>query len=391
MCFVSSVPRSLGQKMDTFLPFRTEEPLQFLLTRFKQLQNGRDNEAPLFARNSLENDIYAPKLKVVGHQRLKTKTSERQKNKTSTGEQWVPGEIFGPMPSRITHTRFNKEGKLFLEGISAAEWSKRRKAKNEVDEIPGHKAHVSSEETSGQHYLEDSCAGIHESVVQEGESFEGEQDREEDTVDVTKMQEEQQRLLALDLQHKAQVQLQHAEEEMEEITFDRLGSARTIAKFEIFMADALEMSDSDYSSDEDMHRDSNSRDTGLNGVTSANGASNVETSRENGLLSMRFNKFGTQGEASEVENFHLISKALNKKLLREGMDLAGFIDFLKDQKLSMGQGGCLTEEQAQVAFDRAKNPVNLRLCVPHTLLPCCCHDLRSRWTGFPLRILLLFG
>jgi hypothetical protein len=80
MCFVSSVPRSLGQKMDTFLPFRTEEPLQFLLTRFKQLQNGRDNEAPLFARNSLENDIYAPKLKVVEEQNFNWRAVGARRN-----------------------------------------------------------------------------------------------------------------------------------------------------------------------------------------------------------------------------------------------------------------------------------------------------------------------
>ena len=322
-------------------------------------------------------------LQVVGRTRLLKPKKKHPQN--PTGDQWIPVPGLGPTPAHFGRSRFTKEGGIFVEGISAADWAKRKVLREKSVESASEKKPIIQEDSIDWTKFQDDAQSLAEESIQddiERQVVEEEAELIAEEVYAT----ERHHRSAFDQERRAAEELARVEEEMKRMAAARLETAKALTELEYTLEtqDASDSDDNSSSSEDDIPQDNdgiflNQRlMIGIAGLVTKKTIKKGAWHKVFGFLGMDFAeklagkwrdwrrqkklfRFQVQEEVDEKAELKKMSKALKKQLTTDGMTEAEFFELLKQRKMLLGSGGSLHEETAHKAFTKHRNPVNHRL------------------------------
>jgi hypothetical protein len=312
---------------------------------------------------------------VSGHQRLQTPKGV-QKNRTQRviHGQWVPAEILGPSPP--LRSRFDISGGLFLKGISAAAWARRKRPKREKTKESSKEelSVVESEEEDEEEMDFNLLVGQDPDCA---EAF-----PEEILPDFDAMEMERLRLEAEDSERQAQEKLREAQEQAAALTPEQIELTRKLISLEVMLERAVSDSESDSSDantneDEEEEKDTvgdeivEGRHDGTRPLSSKKTKpdKSEKNSSQQGILGYHNNnglndRFQTRQRANQQAIDQMFVEDVKKNFKDGGLNKQDYISILSELQII---GGVINIQDAYEAFDRAKRPTDSLMCV-HPML-----------------------
>ena len=314
---------------------------------------------------------------MFGHQRLQTPKGV-QKNRTQRviHGQWVPAEILGPSPP--LRSRFDISAALFLKGISAAAWARRKRPKREkTKESSKEESSVIESEEEGEEVMD-----FNQLVEQDPDGAEAFPEEILPDFDAIDMEMERLRLEAADAERQAQEKLMQAQEQAAAITPEQIELTRKLISLEVMLERAVSDSESDSSdegTDEDDEEEKNTvgdehvegRQDGTRPPSSKKSKPDKSEmiSSQQGILGYHNNnglndRFQTRQRANQQAIDQMFTEDVKKNFKDGGLNKQDYLSVLSKLQII---GGVINIQDAYEAFDRAKRPTDNLMCV-HTML-----------------------
>ena len=281
------------------------------------------------------------KIKIRGTQKL---TAAKGVSSTTVHRaivgQWVPAEILGP---QLRQPRDRKQlSGLYLEGISAADWARRKRV------IPEKTLEISTSTVASRRESSKSVDLDQFRAELQDQEQDDEANIEEAEVDLEELERQRIREEAEEAERFAKEQLEQAELELNEMTEEGLETAKRLAALESLITQAIDDNSTDAGSEHD--------DDEENEVEGYNGHTATESRWQK--MGKKASRFTDEKRAADKALDQLISKELKEKLKGGGMFHDDFVSFMTERKLLAGTGGTLTMDDVTKAFERAQKPID---------------------------------
>lgn len=315
-------------------------------------------------RYSRPDALTHPKIAVSGHQRLtKPKITRQNRTQTVIHGQWAPAEILGPThPQR---SRFDKSSGIFLEGLSAAAWARRKRPKGEKPK----ELSVAAESEEEEEEVNLNFNGFDQEDADDGEDDE----REEILPDFEAL--EMERLKAEEAERQAREKFEQAQEQVEAMTAEKVETTRKLVLLESLLQRAISdsgSSDEDEDTDEEKEKDAVGEEQGGRDGSMPSPSvprSPDKVSKKKTKHERESSRFNTQQMAAQKVMDQVLTGDVKRKFKDGGINKEEYARLLSEQQII---GGAISLQDVHEAFDRSKRPTDQLMCVRPVLMNCVC-------------------
>ena len=344
----------------------------------RETQQVADSSAHHSRQDALE-IMRTNKLGVVGRTHLPRGLPLNQKRTNSRilAGQFAPPVILGPTEGTWKlRSRFNKNGGIFLEGVSAAEWTKNRV---EAESEPRVRRMSTRKMSIALHNAVRSDSSEAEEFLIIDET--NETSEEEEELQQIKEPDPQQRIEEMDLERlrreaeeaelQAKLVIELAQLEMEDLTKERIETSKILVVLEDILQNHLDGAHSDSSGTESPLRSPKEKSEAASGASEdAEGGVggededhlsnlvNIMNERTRRKRNPDKKKFHSQEMTAEKQRYKNIARSIKEKLSLAMLNRDDWMDFLAEQCLLRGSGGFITEEQAHTTFSEKCLPMS---------------------------------